>query len=257
MTKTSELINQLTEFIQELRRIDTVEQYDVCIKRWLEELSSCTLLKEYYEEICKVSRYPKNKLTPENNKIEMLLHRDNLICCIKRAITGGEKSIYIDEKTAVWLVNQVCNNFYAFYKTMFQEAPHRKAGLSEKNLSQIQIQNEYDVQKMLHAILKPIFPSIRTEVNDDTGHHTIRTDLFIPEFNIVIEVKCTRNSLSKRNLSEEIGSDITHYNNKHIVFMIYDKSMIIDNAISFKNTYESKSNEKKAIYVTIVQPIIL
>lgn len=50
----------------------------------------------------------------------------------------------------------------------------------------------------------------------DSGHHTIRKDIVIESQDIVIELKCSRKSMSERSLSEEVASDIVHYNNKYV-----------------------------------------
>lgn len=42
------------------------------------------------------------------------------------------------------------------------------------------IQNEYDLQHLLYAALKPLYPGIRKEVSKDSGIGTVREDIFIP-----------------------------------------------------------------------------
>lgn len=93
------------------------------------------------------------------------------------------------------------------------------------------------------------------EENEDSGHHTIRKDIVIDSHDIVIELKCSRRSMTERNLSEEVASDIVHYGNKYVFFYIYDKENVVKNPISFKNTYENKEIEGKKIFIEILQPI--
>lgn len=107
---------------------------------------------------------------------------------------------------------------------------------------------------MLFSLLKPIFPNARLEVCEDGGYSGTRYDIFISEYNLVIEVKCTRSSMTERTLTEEVDSDICHYQHKHIMFFIFDKQKIITNPDAFETRY-SKDFDQKHIKTYIVQPI--
>ena len=79
----------------------------------------------------------------------------------------------------------------------------------------------------------------------------ISNNICIDEFDIAIELKCTRDSLSAKKLSEEVASDIVHYDNKNIFFLIYDKARIIDNIDVFRDTYE-KTDMSKNVKVFVM-----
>lgn len=123
----------------------------------------------------------------------------------------------------------------------------------QQPLESLKISNEYDVQFLLYAYLKPIFPKARPEVSEDTGYETVRTDIQINS-DTYIEVKCSRKSMKKKKLIEEIEADIVHYNATNLYFYIYDKEKIIDNPLNFKETYENRLQEKN-IHIIIQQPI--
>ena len=57
--------------------------------------------------------------------------------------------------------------------------------------------------------------------------------------------------MTERDLSEEVASDITHYDNDYLFFYIYDKENIIKNKFNFIQTYESKKVDEKRIHVPI------
>ena len=126
--------------------------------------------------------------------------------------------------------------------------------LKKTDLDKIKLGNEYDVQRMLFSLLKPIFPTARVEVPGDGGYTGTRYDIFITEHKLVIEVKCTRSSMSERTLTEEVGSDICHYTDKHIMFFIFDKQKIINNPDAFEANY-SKPFDGKDVEVYITRPI--
>ena len=85
------------------------------------------------------------------------------------------------------------------------------------------IQNEYDLQHLLYAALKPLYPGIRKEVSKDSGIGTVREDIFIPDLDVVLEAKCTRDSMTLKKLIEEIEADIVHYQEKIFSFMYMTK----------------------------------
>ena len=132
---------------------------------------------------------------------------------------------------------------------------HKKGGIQKNQLECLKIRNEYDVQHLLYAYLKPLYPMARLEVYEDTGYSTVRTDILLDSDN-TIEVKCTRKGMALKKLVEEIEADMVHYSAKSICFFIYDKEKIIDNPYNFKETYEEKVKDKQ-IHIIIHQPKIL
>lgn len=162
----------------------------------------------------------------------------------------------IPQEVAIIIIKKILNNFYTHIETMYEQPTHRKAGITKEKLESIKIVNEYDVQRILYSLIKPIFPETRVEVSNDTGFSTIRYDIFLERYSIVIEVKCTRKSMTERSLTEELGSDIYHYKYSNIFFFIYDKEKIIKNKVAFENTY-NKSFDEKNINTIIIQPIML
>ena len=150
------------------------------------------------------------------------------------------------------LIEDVLENFYMFLEALKERNPHRNAGIKKGILDQINIENEYDIQFLLYAYLRPLYKGIRQEVSQDTGNETVRADILIGE-DICIEAKYSREKMTEKKLSEEIKADMVHYNQRDIYFFIYDKKKIIKSMESFKNTYESKLSDKK-IHIIIHQP---
>ena len=117
------------------------------------------------------------------------------------------------------------------------------------------MENEYDVQHLLFAYLKPLYPMARLEVSEDTGYGTVRTDIWLDSEH-VIEIKYTRKATGLKKLIEEMESDMVHYSAKCICFFLYDKGKMIENPFVFKRTYEEKMKDKQ-IHMIVHQPKIL
>ena len=135
---------------------------------------------------------------------------------------------------------------------------HGNGTIKKEDLDRIKIGNEYDVQRVLYSLLRPIFPKVRMEVYSDAGYNSVRYDLFIDEYSLAIEVKCTRDTMTKRKLSEELGSDAFHYKQDYIFFFIFDKSRIIQNVDAFVNGYRRKKAEfGKEVEAIVIQEVVL
>ena len=179
--------------------------------------------------------------------------RNNLDAATKRVIEYLEE--IMSGSPADDQLLTVLDNYYLFLESLLERPPHKCGGIQKEQLSALKIQNEYDVQHLLYAYLKPLYPLARAEVSEDTGYGTVRTDIFLDSEH-VIEVKCTRNSMKLKKLTEEIEADMVHYSAEHIYFFIYDKEKIIENPQLFRNTYENKVKGKQ-IHIVIHQPKIL
>lgn len=153
------------------------------------------------------------------------------------------------------LLVKVLENYYLFLENLLEREPHKKGSIQKEQLECMKIGNEYDVQHLLYAYLKPLYPMARLEVNEDTGYGTVRTDILIDLGN-VIEIKCTRKGMPVKKLIEEIEADMVHYSAKCIYFFIYDKVKIIENLFVFKKTYEEKMRDKQ-IHIIVHQPKFL
>ena len=127
-----------------------------------------------------------------------------------------------------------------------------RGGIQPAQLNAVRIKNEYDVQHLLYAYLKPLYPAARAEVSEDTGYEAVRPDIRLDD-DRVIEVKCSRSEMKEKKLIEEIEADMVHYRASHIYFFVYDKEKIIENPKIFKNTYENKIKEKQ-VCIIIHQP---
>lgn len=161
----------------------------------------------------------------------------------------------MDNHTDESLLIQVLENFYLFLENLLEREPHKSGCIQKSRLECLKIKNEYDVQHLLYAYLKPLYPAARLEVNEDTGYGTVRTDIFL-DAGHVIEIKCTRTGMALKKLIEEIEADMVHYRAENIYFFIYDKEKIIENPLVFKSVYEEKMKEKQ-IHIMIHQPKIL
>ena len=170
-----------------------------------------------------------------------------------------EENVFISEYKShqqgeLLLIEKILENFYMHYHAMYKNPVHKKGTLASESLDAIRIGNEFDLQRMLYSLLIPIFPTIRQEVYNDNGYGGMRADLYLDLYNLIIEIKCTRKSMSEKQLIEELGADAFHYCADIIYFLVFDETGIIKNSEAFKKAFEREpKKDGKAVKVFILQ----
>ncbi|WP_169543597.1 PD-(D/E)XK nuclease domain-containing protein [Sneathiella aquimaris] len=119
------------------------------------------------------------------------------------------------------------------------------------------IDNEYHVQNLLWAILKPIFPDlVDEEALPKIGHKSTRYDLGIPSLQTIIEVKFMRRSgqAACTKIIDELAADTALYFNKssetgykRMIAFIWDECRQTEEYDMIKRGLESLNGLEKAI----------
>ena len=239
-------ITSMRNAIIELKAVKNSNDFESILYSLRDFIKSLDMDPKCLMELEQRAYYPINEYSDKET-------RNNLDAATKRVIEYLEE--IMSGSPADDQLLTVLDNYYLFLESLLERPPHKRGGIQKEQLSALKIQNEYDVQHLLYAYLKPLYPLARAEVSEDTGYGTVRTDILL-DSEYVIEVKCTRNSMKLKKLTEEIEADMVHYSAEHIYFFIYDKEKIIENPQLFRNTYENKVKGKQ-IHIVIHQPKIL
>lgn len=239
-------ITSMRNAIIELKAVKNSNDFESILYSLRDFIKSLDMDPKCLMELEQRAYYPINEYSDKET-------RNNLDAATKRVIEYLEE--IMSGSPADDQLLTVLDNYYLFLESLLERSPHRRGGIQKEHLSGLKIQNEYDVQHLLYAYLKPLYPLARAEVSEDTGYGTVRTDISLDSGH-VIEVKCTRGSMQSKKLVEEIEADMVHYHAEHIYFFIYDKEKIIENPDLFRNIYENKIKGKQ-IHIVIHQPKIL
>lgn len=91
----------------------------------------------------------------------------------------------------------------------------------------LDVNDEYDVQDLIHALLRIYFEDVRPEewVPSYAGSGS-RTDFLLPEIDTVVEIKKTRAGLNAKTVGEQLIVDIARYRKhpqcRRLVCFVYD-----------------------------------
>jgi hypothetical protein len=98
-----------------------------------------------------------------------------------------------------------------------------KFGSSRTGSSVFAINNEYDVQTLMHALLATRFDDIRPEEwTPSYAGKSSRTDFLLKRELVVVETKMMRDGLNDARLADELIIDTDRYNCKALFCFVYD-----------------------------------
>jgi hypothetical protein len=115
---------------------------------------------------------------------------------------------------------------------------HRRKGAQS-----LSFQSEYDVQDLLHALLRPWVTDIRPEeFTPSYAGTSTRMDFLLPAHELVIEMKFVRDRAHARKIGDELIIDIEHYRRhqscERLWCVIYDPEVLLPNAEGLKQDLE-------------------
>ena len=122
------------------------------------------------------------------------------------------------------------------------------------NRSTLKINDEYDVQDLLHALLKIYFDDIRNEeTNPSFAWASSRADFLLKDEKIVIEVKCTKSLQKDKNIGEQIILDSSKYKDhpdcEMLVCFVYDPENFIKNPKGLEKDLENTEDLDVKVYI--------
>ena len=117
---------------------------------------------------------------------------------------------------------------------------HRRKGASALSFS-----TEYDVQDLLHALLRPWVADIRPEeFTPSYAGSSTRMDFLLPAHGLVLELKFVRDRAHAKSIGNELIIDIEHYRRHpdcHTLWcVIYDPQTLLPNAEGLRKDLEGR-----------------
>ncbi|WP_025683845.1 hypothetical protein [Paenibacillus maysiensis] len=258
----SETIQAIQEQIDEVRLLTQSENNnEVKLEEW--RISTSRILQRAFSN-ASVAREFLLKTDAKTFQDAGVSYLEGLIIDVNKGLFEkispplSSGSDLIDLQSFHVIIRRIMRNFYKHIEEMYKKPVHGRGTIRQEDLAKISLGNEYDVQRMLFSLIRPIFPEARVEISDDGGYKSVRYDIYLREYETVIEVKCSRPKMSERELTEQLGSDAFHYREKYVYFFIYDKDKIIGNVDAFCKTYhKSLDIDGKQIETIIMQPVVM
>jgi hypothetical protein len=186
-----------------------------------------------------------------SDQIKNLQKLKSLALSARGKIEGGEvipKNILPNMNLIVSILNS--------FPDMVSKFKNRRA---QKN--PFTVDDEYDVQDIVYAMLKGAFPTLQAEnPNKKVGATFSVSDFTIDDLGLFIETKFIGERKQVKSTQEECKQDMVSYskqlNCQKIIFLIYDPDKYIDNEYAFKNGLGTKigdENKEVDIYTLVIR----
>lgn len=153
----------------------------------------------------------------------------------------AERAAVTEAADPVEYIVNLCRRFSLFARQM-QSRQRSRAPMT--------IEDEYDVQDMLHAILRLSFDDVRAEEHTPSyASNSSRLDFYLPPQRIVVEAKMTRKGLGQRKVVDELLIDVGRYGSMPkvdtLICVIYDPLGECRNPAAIENDIENSGSRLK------------
>lgn len=166
---------------------------------------------------------------------------------IQSSIDPGFYKHEITFESALNRIERITSRFHIFSNQLKYRHADR---------STVKVNDKYDVQDLLHALLKIDFDDIRAEeYTPSYAGGSSRIDFLLKIEKIVIEVKKTRTGLEDKEIGNELLEDIARYKKhpdcKTLICFVYDPDLRVRNPVGLKQDLESQSSEGMKVILLI------
>ena len=152
------------------------------------------------------------------------------------------------KRDSIVLLHVLCRRFPLFARELADRHASRPGFV---------MNDEYDVQDAMHALLRLHFDDVRAEEWPPSyGANRTRMDFLLKRERIVIETKMTRDGLGQRKIVEELTIDKAHYRGhpdcESLVCFVYDPENRVDNPAALET--DIAGTEAELITTVVVAP---
>ncbi|SRR6266550_1436254 len=146
---------------------------------------------------------------------------------------------------AIARLEQICQRFHLVARQLRDRHESR---------STLEIEDEYDVQDLLHALLRLDFEDVRPEEwTPSYAGGSARMDFLLKQEKAVVEVKKTRKGLASRQIGDELIVDIARYKNhpecERLVCFVYDPDGRIGNPAELETDLSGEQDNLEVLVV--------
>ena len=204
-------------------------------------------------EILTVLRYAKLDV-PEY--VEQISNEGNRYSSHAKALNATVQTIIDQINGGILDVVTPSRNVDAELENIFDKFHKVARQLRTRHASRgtLEINDEYDVQDLLHALLLLHFDDVRPEEwTPSYAGGSVRMDFLLKTEGIIIEVKKTRASMTAKSLGEELLIDREKYkvhpDCKKLYCFVYDPEGILGNPTGIKRDLEHGSEEFITVFI--------
>lgn len=154
-------------------------------------------------------------------------------------LKGVSNADSVKAKTDYSILENIFNRFPAYIRQLKKRHDNRQS---------IEVNDEYDIQDLLEAVLRLHFDDVRAEEwCPSYAGGCKRMDFFLNDEKIAIETKMTRKGLADKQIGDQLIIDIANYkkhpNCETLYCFVYDPNGLIRNPRGLSKDLESTDKE--------------
>lgn len=180
-----------------------------------------------------------------NEQVGGSVERAVVYVALHQAVAAATRSLRVDGARPAETVETLCRRL-----------PLLVAGLTRRhgNRPPLTMEDEYDVQDLLGAVLRLHFDDVRAEEwNPSYGGRSSRSDFLLKPERVVVEVKMTRKGLDDRKVIEQLTVDREQYA-RHpdcstLVCVVYDPDRRIGNPTAIETDLSHKDGPLRTVVI--------
>lgn len=245
------ILNELDELL--------IEGNSILSTKWTESMGIYTYVDEenYYSWRTKVLSFLKLFLSIESDYMNVFSELSessfsNANICVQTLQNIKEyikkNYISIEQKNNIKIdeiLDLIFTRFHKIARQLQSRYNHRDT---------LTIDDEYDVQDLLHALLQLYFDDIRAEEwTPSYAGKCARVDFLLKNEKIVIEVKKTRKGLTDKEIGDQLIVDIDRYKShadcQKLICFVYDPEARIGNPIGIMKDLNTQHNGFVTVYI--------
>ena len=147
------------------------------------------------------------------------------------AVLSTVGGIEIHSASGVQFILGLCQRFPTFIRELGRRYNQREP---------FEVNDEYDLQDLLRAVLRVHFSDVRPEEwNPSYGDTQSRSDFLLKPERVVIETKMTRASLRQREVVDQLAIDKAKYQGhpdcETLICFVYDPDLRLRNPVAIEN----------------------
>jgi REase_DpnII-MboI len=148
-------------------------------------------------------------------------------------------------RDAVTLVSALCRRFHVFARQLRDRHGRRRT---------VTVADEYDVQDLMHALLKLHFEDVRAEeVTPSVAGKSGRMDFLLKAEKLVLETKMTRRGLGQKEVGDELIVDMKRYRShpglRTLVCFVYDPGGFCRSPAALENDLTGGDRRFRAVVI--------
>ncbi len=243
-----DILNKQYALISELKKLPQ-KVSDPKFKKWQRD-TRVAICKIFGEESSHVTEYDEIRFISyfgEGQDLGLYARGISIVTALLESMIDEIKEYGLDESNstnipdALSLVEILCIRFHRFARQLQERYDNR---------STIDIEDEYDLQDVFHALLRLHFDDVRKEeYSPSYASASSRIDFILKNEQIVIELKKTRPTLKAKEIGEQLIVDIARYAEhpdcKCLVCFVYDPENKIPNPDGLESDLERLTDRFK------------